>query len=126
MAFSTNPSNPFAGFSGKFNGMVIKQYKGMTVLASMPRKSNKKPTAKKKAVNELWAKATRYAKAVVNNPEWKLAAAIQLQIAQGKVYSTLLSDFMRNKGENAKLLKIPPAPKKPKAPIAASSKKPKA
>jgi hypothetical protein len=111
MAFSTNPSNAFAGFSGKFNGMVIKQYKGMTVIAAMPRKSKKKPSAKKKALNELWATATLYAKTVVNNPEWKLNIAITLRIELGKVYSTLHGDFVRNKGDQNKILKIPAAPK---------------
>ena len=58
MAYNKNPNNPLAGFSGKLNGVVIKQYKDKTVMAALPRKSKKKPTAKKKAVNELWAKAT--------------------------------------------------------------------
>jgi hypothetical protein len=111
MAFNKNPSNPLAGFSGKFNGMVIKQYKGMTVIASRPRKTKKKPSAKKKAVNELWKAATLYAKTVVSNPPWKLATAIMLQIEQGKVYSTLLGDFMKNKGNTDALLKIPRKPK---------------
>ncbi|MBZ5858142.1 hypothetical protein [Flavihumibacter profundi] len=115
MAYNTNPGNPLAGFSGKLNGVVIKQYKGMTVMAGLPRKSNKKPTEKKKAVNDLWCLATLYAKTVVKNPDWKLAIAIALKIEQGKVYSTLLGDFMKNKGEQENMLKIPPMPGGPKA-----------
>jgi hypothetical protein len=111
MAYNKNPNNPLAGFSGKLNGVVIKQYKDKTVMAALPRKSKKKPTAKKKAVNERWATATLYAKTVVNNPEWKLAVAIALKIEQGKVYSTLIGDFMKNNGDEKKILKIPKRPR---------------
>src|SRR6476620_11704332 len=107
MAFSKNQSNAYAGFSGKFNGLVIKQYKGMTVIAALPTHSKKKPTAKKKAVNQLWELAVIYAKRVANNPEWKLATAIMLKIDQGKVYSTIISDFMKKKGNTDTILKIP-------------------
>ncbi|ULQ51312.1 hypothetical protein [Flavihumibacter fluvii] len=110
MARNTNPGNALAGFSGKLNGVVIKQYKGMTVMAALPRKSKKKPTAKKRAVNELWQVATLYAKTVVKNPDWKLAVAIALKIEQGKVYTTLISDFMKNNGDVDKILQIPAAP----------------
>jgi len=110
MANNTNPGNSLAGFSGKLNGVVIKQYKGMTVMAALPRKSKKKPSAKKKAVNELWQLATIYAKRVANNPEWKMATAIALKIEQGKVYTTIISDFMKNNGDMNKTLKIPMMP----------------
>jgi len=110
MAQNNNPENLLAGFSGKLNGVVIKQYKDKTVIAALPRKSKKKPTAKKRAVNELWAVATLYAKTVAKNPDWKLAVAIALKIEQGKVYSTLIGDFMKNNGDTNKILQIPSAP----------------
>lgn len=107
MAFSNNPSNHLAGFSGKFSGMVIKQYKDKTVIASRPRKSKKKPSAKKKAVNEMWSMAVFYARHVIKNPERKLATAIALKIQLGEVYSTLIADYMENKGDEKTMLKIP-------------------
>ncbi|MBZ5859080.1 hypothetical protein [Flavihumibacter profundi] len=65
---------------------MIKQYKGMTVMATL------------------------YPKTLMNNPEWKLAVAIALKIEQGKVYSTLISDFMKNKRDEKKIVKIPKKP----------------
>lgn len=110
MAYNKKPTNPLSGFSGKLGNVVIKQYEDKTVMAALPAKSKKKPTAKKLAANELMAEAALYAKSVVNNPPWKLAVAIALNIEQGKVYSTLIGDYITNKGEKDKILKIPARP----------------
>ena len=55
-------------------------------------------------------RAAFYVKTVVNNLERKLAVAIALKIDQGNVYSTLISDFMKNKGDEKKMVKIPTPP----------------
>ena len=82
------------GFSGRLgNQVVIKRWGNKTILAAMPRKSNKPPTEKQKEVQRRFKLAAAYAKRVSNDPELR----VKYPVTKGKtVYRQAFTDYLSN------------------------------
>ncbi len=75
--------------------LVIKQWGNKTIVTSYPDMSNRKLSAKQKAVNEKMAEANDYARAILLNAEKTAAAQVRLNVTRNRLYTALISEYFR-------------------------------
>ena len=86
--------------TGKFKGslgkeLVFREWEGKTVVAKSPKSRTGDPTPAQAELQEKFLIASRYAKAVTQNPDQSLAQAYAMVLrARQNVYSRSLEDFM--------------------------------
>ena len=91
--------NPLlVGVSGKMQNIVVKQYKGKTVITAVPDMSRRKLTQKQKDGNQKMQMAVKYAKALIKNPRQKQRACEMLQVPPNKVFRAVVKQFMLTDG----------------------------
>lgn len=77
--------------------IVIKQYKGKTVISAYPSPSKKKPTKLQKAYRDDFAKAVKYAQGILNDPKKK--KAYEKKTAAGQtVYNYAIAEYKKKYG----------------------------
>jgi hypothetical protein len=82
------------GISGNIGKeIVIKQYKGYTVIGRFPRMPKKKPTALQQLYEERFKEAVKYAKAILANRELKQQYALKLKPGQ-RVYNYAVKEYL--------------------------------
>ncbi|MFC2102461.1 hypothetical protein ACFLS7_05660 [Bacteroidota bacterium] len=87
------------GFSGKFGNLfVIRRRKGVSVIASMPKKSTKPPTPARKKQMGKFKRAVRFAQAVKADPALIRQYEIMIKRNQS-IYHAALSAYMRSEEE---------------------------
>jgi hypothetical protein len=95
MAYSNNSL-----IAGKLKGtinkeLVFREWDGKTVVAKAPKKRKGAPTAPQAETQERFQLATRYATAVIRNPDRSMAEAYATVLRpRQNVYSRALEDFM--------------------------------
>jgi DNA polymerase sigma len=87
--------NPlFTGVSGKLKNLVVKQYKGKTVITTVPDMSHRKLSQKQKDVNERMRLAIRVAKNITAKPREKERIGKMLQVPPNKVFRAIVKQFL--------------------------------
>lgn len=91
--------NPLlTGASGKIKNLVVKQYKGKTVITTVPDMSRRKLSAKQKEANERMQLAITAARKITQAPRLKQRACEMLQVAPNKVFRAIVQQFLLTDG----------------------------
>lgn len=95
MAHSNN-SIVTGRFSGTINKeLVFREWDGKTVVAKSPRKRKGKASAEQEDTQKKFLLASKYAKAVVKNPDNGMAGAYATMLkARQNVYSRAMEDYL--------------------------------
>jgi len=86
--------------TGKFRGLlgkelVFREWKGKTIVAKAPKSRTGDPTTAQAETQERFLFASRYAKAVIKNPDQSMAEAYAKALRpRQNVYSRAVEDFM--------------------------------
>jgi hypothetical protein len=97
MAHSDNSlvTGRISGTLGK--ELVFREWEGKTVVAKAPRKRKGDPNAKQAETQEKFLFASRYARAIINNPDKSMAEAYATVLRpRQNVYSRALEDFLNS------------------------------
>ena len=95
MAYSNNSI-----ITGKFRGtlgkeLVFREWEGKTVVAKAPKSRKGEPTPEQVEIQEKFLLASRYAQAVLKNPDQGMAEAYAAVLRpRQNVYSRAVEDFM--------------------------------
>ena len=85
-----------AGYKGKIgNQMVIKRRNGKTVLASRPNRFEHPVSTAQQAVKDKFRAAAKYARSILQNPEYFLAYAAMAGPGRS-AYSVAVTDYLHN------------------------------
>ena len=77
--------------------IVIKQYKGKTVVTAYPTASKKKPSKLQSIYRDDFAKAVKYAQEIINDPKKK--KAYEKKTAPGQtVYNFAIAEYKKKYG----------------------------
>lgn len=92
--------NPLlTGASGKINNLVVKQYKGKTIVTSIPDMSRRKLSPAQKEINERMRMANTTARQHMADPRLKERACEMLQVPANQVYRAIVKQYMLTDGD---------------------------
>jgi hypothetical protein len=77
--------------------IVIKQYKNKTVVTAYPSSGNNKPSRLQSLYQKDFAKAVKYAQAIINDPVKKKAYAKKIKTGQ-TVYHFAIAEYKKKYG----------------------------
>jgi hypothetical protein len=83
-----------AALSGSLGKQIVfRRYGNKTVVSSFPDMTNRKLSAKQKAVNEHIKKATARAKEIIADPESRNAALLRLNVTRNRLFTALIKEY---------------------------------
>ena len=75
--------------------IVIKQYRGKTVVSKYPDMSKRKLSDKQLQNNEIMADACYRAKGIIADEELRNAAQIRLNVTSNRLYNALIKEYFK-------------------------------
>jgi hypothetical protein len=73
--------------------VVVKKFRGKTIITSYPDMSKRKLSPKQIEVNELMQEASQYAKNVISYEKYKAEAQVRLNVPGNRLYHALVKEY---------------------------------
>lgn len=75
--------------------VVVKQYRGKSIITSYPDMSRRKLSPKQIEMNEIMQDASQYAKNVISNEKYKAEAQVRLDVPSNRLYHALVKEYFQ-------------------------------
>jgi len=75
--------------------VVVKKYRGKSIITSYPDMSRRKLSPKQIEINEIMDDASHYAKNVIANEKLKAEAQVRLDVPSNRLYHALVKEYFQ-------------------------------